>query len=236
MVTNAMDCLRTSSIPSQDVCNFSSIQSRMLSIYVSIGEGMTTANERGASYVTNRFSEIIVTITDIWNAFIRCFQEVTANTTAVEMPIREVHVLDSQRDERIGALEEQMERIGALEEQMERIGALEEQMERQGRLLEAVNRGLACLDEFRVRIAGLDNEAQGASTHFALLEERIMNQDDDLIRLRTQSIETGSKLTDLESRVTTAARILDDLAKPAIMPPASVKPKKAGFFGSSLRS
>ena len=226
MVTNAMDCLRTSSIPSQDVCNFSSIQSRMLSIYVSIGEGMTTANERGASYVTNRFSEIIVTITDIWNAFIRCFQEVTANTTAVEMPIREVHVLDSQRDERIGALEEQMERIGALEEQMER----------QGRLLEAVNRGLACLDEFRVRIAGLDNEAQGASTHFALLEERIMNQDDDLIRLRTQSIETGSKLTDLESRVTTAERILDDLAKPAIMPPASVKPKKAGFFGSSLRS
>ena len=226
MVTNAMDCLRTSSIPSQDVCNFSSIQSRMLSIYVSIGEGMTTANERGASYVTNRFSEIIVTITDIWNAFIRCFQEVTANTTAVEMPIREVHVLDSQRDERIGALEEQMERIGALEEQMER----------QGRLLEAVNRGLACLDEFRVRIAGLDNEAQGASTHFALLEERIMNQDDDLIRLRTQSIETGSQLTDLESRVTTAARILDDLAKPAIMPPASVKPKKAGFFGSSLRS
>ena len=216
MVTNAMDCLRTSSIPSQDVCNFSSIQSRMLSIYVSIGEGMTTANERGASYVTNRFSEIIVTITDIWNAFIRCFQEVTANTTAVEMPIREVHVLDSQRDERIGALEEQMER--------------------QGRLLEAVNRGLACLDEFRVRIAGLDNEAQGASTHFALLEERIMNQDDDLIRLRTQSIETGSQLTDLESRVTTAARILDDLAKPAIMPPASVKPKKAGFFGSSLRS
>ncbi|MCX6989377.1 MAG: hypothetical protein NTZ52_07800 [Chlamydiae bacterium] len=216
MVTNAMDCLRTSSIPSQDVCNFSSIQSRMLSIYVSIGEGMTTANERGASYVTNRFSEIIVTITDIWNAFIRCFQEVTANTTAVEMPIREVHVLDSQRDERIGALEEQMER--------------------QGRLLEAVNRGLACLDEFRVRIAGLDNEAQGASTHFALLEERIMKQDDDLIRLRTQSIETGLQLTDLESRVTTAARILDDLAKPAIMPPASVKPKKAGFFGSNLRS
>ena len=216
MVTNAMDCLRTSSIPSQDVCNFSSIRSRMLSIYVSIGEGMTTANERGASYVTNRFSEIIVTITDIWNAFIRCFQEVTANTTAVEMPIREVHVLDSQRDERIGALEEQMER--------------------QGRLLEAVNRGLACLDEFRVRIAGLDNEAQGASAHFALLEERIMKQDDDLIRLRTQSIETGLQLTDLESRVTTAARILDDLAKPAIMPPASVKPKKAGFFGSSLRS
>lgn len=216
MFTNAMDCLRTSSIPSQDVCNFSSIQSRMLSIYVSIGEGMTTANERGASYVTNRFSEIIVTITDIWNAFIRCFQEVTANTTAVEMPIREVHVLDSQRDERIGALEEQMER--------------------QGRLLEAVNRGLACLDEFQVRIVGLDNEAQGASAQFALLEGRIMNQDDDLSRLRTQSIETGSQLTDLESRVTTAARILDDLAKPAIMPPASVKPKKAGFFRSSLRS
>ena len=223
MVTNAMDCLRTSSIPSQDVCNFSSIQSRMLSIYVSIGEGMTTANERGASYVTNRFSEIIVTITDIWNAFIRCFQEVTANTTAVEMPIREVHVLDSQRDERIGSLEEEVES--------------------QGRVLEAVNRGLACLDEFRVRLAGLDNEAQGALTRFSLLEERIMNQDDDLIGLRTKSIQTESQVTglesqvtDLESRVTTAARILDDLAKPASMQPASVKPKKAGFFGSSLRS